>query len=232
MTLGIVKNNKHSFRDFGLTIATKNISTPKKIKIKEEVPFMSGTYDFSMIYGEQTYEERDLVYTFNLITDSKVLLNIKVAEVAEWLLNGGPTELYDDVMVGYHFNAECIDFSFDEKRIDGQITAKFKAYPFKIHSNYEGRDIWDEFNFELDMAQDTGFDVAGSKKVNVVNQGSVKVIPQVICTAPFDVIKNNITYKFVAGTTTDFRFELDKGDNNLELIGNGNIKFNFRREIL
>ena len=74
--LGIIKNNKHSYNDFGLKILSKNISNPKKRKIKETVPFMNGAYDFSLLYGEQTYDERELRYTFSLPKMDKVKLNI------------------------------------------------------------------------------------------------------------------------------------------------------------
>ncbi len=49
---GISFNDKHSYRDFDITILnTRVIETPSKIKIKETVPFMNGSYDFSNLYG-------------------------------------------------------------------------------------------------------------------------------------------------------------------------------------
>ena len=114
MAYGIRKNNKHSFDDFGLTIKSKKIGNPKKNKIKEEVPFMNGSYDFSLLYGEQTYSERQLEYTFNLNERNKIAMNIKKMQVLEWLNDGGKQPLYDDTIPGFYFLAEVEDDDFSE----------------------------------------------------------------------------------------------------------------------
>ena len=47
---GIIKGNKHSFKDFNITIAKRDIGIPKKNKITEKIPFSNVTYDFSLLY--------------------------------------------------------------------------------------------------------------------------------------------------------------------------------------
>ncbi len=39
-------------------------------------------------------------------------------------------------------------------------------------------------------------------------------------------------YKFVAGTTKDYRFKLTKGENHMTITGQGDIEFKFRKEVL
>lgn len=229
---GFMYKNKHSFKDFNLTIKSKNISPPKKIKIKESVPFMQGSYDFSNLYGEQTYEERQLNYVLNLQCNSKLELNTQKIKILDWLMNSFKAVLKDDAIPGYYFNAECEDVEFKESGSYAEITVSFIAYPFKISLYDEGNIPWNDFNFELDYMQDTKFLVIGSKTVELINQSAKKITPTVICTAPFDVIKNGITYKFNIGTTKDWRFNLDKGFNSLILNGDGNIEFIFRKEVL
>ena len=230
--LGITIGDKHSYKDFGLTIVSKNIGTPKKKKIKETVPFMNGTYDFSSIYGEQCYEERELTYKFNLISNSKIQLSMLNTLITNWLMNNFKTELYDDSIPGFYFMAECEEVDFDENRKDGILTVKFNSYPFKISTNYEGSDIWDIFNFELDYVQDTKFNVNRIKNIEIFNNSAIGVYPEVICDSDIYVTKNNIKYKFQKGTTKDFRFKLDKGYNNLTLEGNGAVEFLFKKEVL
>jgi hypothetical protein len=229
---GFMYKNKHSFKDFNLTIKSKNISPPKKIKIKESVPFMQGSYDFSNLYGEQTYEERQLNYVLNLQCRSKVELNTKKIKILDWLMNSFKTVLKDDAILGYYFNAECEDVEFKESGSYAEITVSFIAYPFKISLYDEGNIPWNDFNFELDYMQETKFDVVGSKNIGIINSSSKKITPTVICTAPFDLIKDGIIYKFNTGSTKDWRFNLDKGINNLTVNGNGNIEFLFRKEVL
>lgn len=232
MAYGIRKNNKHSFDDFGLTIKSKKIGNPKKNKIKEEVPFMNGSYDFSLLYGEQTYSERQLEYTFNLNERNKIAMNIKKMQVLEWLNDGGKQPLYDDTIPGFYFLAECESVDFDEYYRDGQITAKFTAYPFKISTLQDGHDIWDDFNFELDMIQDTIFEVNGYKNITLYNNGSTGINPTVICSNDIEVTKGNSIYKFKPGEAKAWAFKLDKGLNTLTIKGTGTIEFKWCKEVL
>lgn len=137
MAYGIRKNNKHSFDDFGLTIKSKKIGNPKKNKIKEEIPFMNGSYDFSLLYGDQTYSERKLEYTFNLNEKNKIEMNVKKIQVLEWLNDGGKQPLYDDTIPGFYFLAEVEDDDFSEDGKNGELTVTFNAYPYKIASRNE-----------------------------------------------------------------------------------------------
>lgn len=232
MVYGIRKNDKHSFLDFGLTIKSKKIGNPKKNKIKEELPFMNGSYDFSLLYGEQTYSERTLEYTFNLNEKNKIEMNIKKIKVLEWLNNGAKQPIFDDTIPGFYFLAEVEDNDFSEEGKNGELTVTFSAYPYKIASLNEGHDIWDEFNFELDYAQDTKFTVECEKSIEIYNLGSSRITPTVKTTSAFDVTKDEITYKFNLGVTTDWRFILEKGLNNMVIRGTGNIEFIFKREVL
>lgn len=232
MALGIIKGNKHSFKDFNLTIAEKSIGNPKKNKIKETVPYMNGSYDFSLLYGEQTYEERELSYTFNVIGHSKISLNILKIRILEWLNEGSQEPLYDDAIPGFYFLAECESVDFDEYYRDGQITAKFTAYPFKISTLQDGHDIWDDFNFELDMIQDTIFEVNGYKNITLYNNGYTGINPTVICSNDIEVTKGNSIYKFKPGEAKAWAFKLDKGLNTLTIKGTGTIEFKWCKEVL
>ncbi|MGL5085308.1 MAG: phage tail domain-containing protein [Clostridium sp.] len=232
MVYGIIKNNKHSYKDFGATIASKSISIPKKIKIKQKVPFMNGEYDFSNIYGDQAYDERLLKYTFNIIGENKIDMNIKLTQILDWLMEGSKGQLYDDAIPGYYFIAECEDTSFDENGKIGTLTANFSAYPFKISNNMEGNDIWDNFNFELDYAIETKFNVNGSLSTDLYNSSIINKTPEVICSSKFEIIKNGITYNFAPGSYKDYRFILNKGNNHMIIKGTGTIEFKFYKEVI
>lgn len=101
--LGIKKDNKHSYNDFGIKILSRSISIPSKRKIKDTVPFMNGSYDFSLLYGEQTYDEREITYTFSLPKKDKVKLNMLKIKIIEWLYDGIQSKLYDDQIPGFYF---------------------------------------------------------------------------------------------------------------------------------
>lgn len=230
--LGITKGYKHSYKDFDVTIKSKDIGNPTKNKIKESVPFMNGSYDFSLIYGQQSYSERELKYVFNVVGTSKESLNFKKIKLQNWLLEGGKQKIYDDTIPGYYFLAECVSTDFSESNNIGELTAVFTAYPFKICANEEGNLLWDKFNFELDILQENKFDVNGTKNIILYNIGSKEAIPTVICSNDMDVIKNGTTYKLKSGQSKDYRFTLDIGQNKLTINGTGTIEFKFNKELI
>lgn len=228
---GIIKDGKHSYRDFGVTLKSREIGVPSKNKIKKSVPYQNGDYDFSLIYGEQTYENRTLTYKFNLIEKDKTRLNLLKMNLIEWLSNGGKQKIYDDCIPGYYFWAECISINFDEKERDGELTAEFEAYPFKICDKFEN-DIWDELNFELDCSQPLSFTVNGTNEIKIFNIGDAAITPEVICSANMQVTLRNKIFLFNKGSTSDWRFEFKKGENKLTVMGEGTIEFKFRKEVL
>lgn len=229
---GITFNNIHSIKTFDLYVNKLDISPPSKIKVYESVPFMNGSYDFSYIYGDNSFGDRTLKYSFELIEDSNINLNIAKIRVENWLLACGQCKLFDDAIPGYYFLAECTDISESDNGEYSLIEATFIAYPFKICSYEEGDIAWDDFNFELDILQETKFDVSGSKNVKIHNVGATSVFPEIICSSTMEVTKDNVNYKFNPGTIKNHVFELNVGENNLTLKGNGSIEFKFRKEVL
>lgn len=238
MRHGITFNGKHSYRDFGVTIAEKNIGYPEKQKIKVQVPFSNIEYDFSEIYGEQTYTHRTLEYTLNVVDLTKPntteSINILETQISNWLLvGGGKRKLYDDSMPGYYYLAEVEGgLDFDELWNHGTLTVQFTAYPFMISELPEGHDIWDEFNFELDVAQVTDFQVNGSLQVILYNVGTPSLTPEIEASSPMQIITDGIIYNVPAGKSKSDEFRLKPGENELTIIGNGTINFLFYKELI
>lgn len=231
---GITFNGKHSYKDFGLLVKERSIGNPSKIKTKERIPYSNQVFDFSKIYGGQEYEERSISYVFNLKDYDKVDLSIKRIEILNWLMQ--PNEklkLVDDYIPGYYFLAEAEQgIDYVEKRFNVDITVNFTAYPFKIAELKEGNDIWDEFNFLLDVAQVTDFVVNGSQQVNLINPGVTIAVPKIVCNTPMEIKKDGITYTIPSGKTESLDFILEPGENRMTIEGNGNISFEFYKELI
>ena len=230
--LGITKDNLHSFKDFGVTIKSKKIGIASKNKITKTIPFMNGSYDFSLLYGNQVYDDRQLEYVFNLHSTDKVRLGIARNQLVDWLSSGQRQPLIDDEFPSYYFNAECTGISESQSGNFAEITATFIADPFMYGANYEGHDIWDIFNFEEDYAQQTSFTITNPTDTTIYNPSAISIAPTVICTSDMKVQMNDTTYSFVAGTTKDYRFKLAKGENHMTITGQGDIEFKFRKEVL
>ena len=231
---GITYNNKHSFNDLGLTILnTRVIETPSKVKITENIPFSNLTYDFSNLYGSNCYSERKLEYEFLIKTHNNMELEFKRMLIDQWLLSSNSkTQLFDDNIPGYYYLAECVSVEFEDLVKTGKLKAIFTAYPFRIGEAYEGNSLWDNFNFELDVLQDTKFTVNGSSNVNIYNPSIIDIEPNIIASSQFEIVLDNKKYTVGYGTSKDYRFKFKPGNNNLILKGNGTIEFRFRKEVL
>lgn len=229
---GFIKGGKHSYNDFNLRIIEREFNPPNKVKIKETVPGMNGAYDFSNIAtnGEETYEERTVKYVLDLRC-SKIAYGSKKFQISNWLSTGLKDVFYDDLIPGYHFLAECEELEFNENPLGAEITVQFVCYPFMISNDHEGSDIWDTFNFDIDVSQDVEFDVTGSKAVNIINVGFITTLT-INVNSNMSVIFNSKTYNLTAGDNKFYDFKLKNGDNNITINGTGHIKFLFNKILL
>lgn len=233
MGYGIRFNNLHSYDDLGLIVLDKKITTPTKTKIKENIPFMNGTYDFSDLYGGNCFSERTLEFTFKLKHNNRIRLEFIKTRIENWLMGTNTqVKLIEDDLPGYYYLAECESTDFEDFIRFGKLNATFRAYPFKICEKEEGNLLWDEFDFELDILQDTKFEINGTKNVTLYNVGAKESIPTIICSNDMDIIKNGTIYKLKAGQSKDYRFTLDIGENKLTINGTGTIEVKFIKELI
>lgn len=233
----ITFNNKNSYTDFGITIESIDIQPPSKKKIKDSVPYMNGNYDFSTIgtAGEITYNEREIKIKFNLVTRDKLSLYLKYSKVLEWLLGTGQQKLIFNFMSGYYFFAEVESApSFEEVlQRAGKLEVTFVCEPFKYGSDLAGELLWDNIDFELpDYIQNTSFTISGSQTVTLYNPSSHSIIPKVVVDTNISCKLNNYTANFTTTKNTDWQFKLLPGANVINITGNGNIDFQFRKEVL
>lgn len=232
---GIEFNGKHSLKNFSVPLAPgKIIGMPSKKKILINVPFANEKYDFSEIYGSQTYSERELVYPLSIVSTSKDRMNFKKTEIINWLMNSnGKQKLYDDTIPGYYFLAEVeTDPSFSENRSDGILTVTFQAYPFMIAHRPEGHDIWDEINFDLDVLQPVNFMVNGLLEVTLLNVGTNDLKPKITSSSSMQVELRQKVFNVRAGESQSRDFILKSGENDLKITGNGSISFEFYKELI
>src|SRR5690625_7680144 len=218
---GVSLNGKHTFDDIGITIAEKDVGYPEKKKIKVAVPFSNVEYDFSEIYGDQTYTERTITFVLNVI-DKHVLndtqrVNTIETSLVNWLMNSnGKQKLYDDSIPIYYYLAEVESgLNFEELWNYGTLTVEFTAYPFMISEHAEGNDLWDPFNFLTDVAQITDFEVNESLDDTLYNVGAQSVSPKIEASSPFDIIKDEDTHNVPSGTRQSDHVRLSNDVNKL-----------------
>ena len=230
---GFTFNNKHN-NDVGVVMHSKLIQPPSKKKIKESVPFMNGSYDFSTVgtNGEQTFSERDITIIIGLPAETKEQLQVLYSTTLEWLQDVGKQQLKFDVIPDYYFMAEVEEASsFDEVMEFGTLTVKFTADPFKMGVDYVGDDVWDTFNFEEDITQSNEFTINGSDTILLYNPRR-PVNPIIYCSTAMIITKDGLTYNLAAGNNKIYGFRLNSLNNTIIVTGTGTIKFIFRKESL
>lgn len=141
-TKGFSINGKHSFADYGLFISRRAIGLPTKNSIRKTVPFMNGYYDFSRINGGDTWGERQISYTFDIVGNTVEETDAECTRILNWLGNIFEADIYDDTMPEHHFHGSFLSATTAESE-DGEkseLTVTFVCYPFKI-SNETGEEV-------------------------------------------------------------------------------------------
>lgn len=131
---GITIKGEHSFTDYGLYISKRQIGLPTKSSIRKTVPFMNGYYDFTRINGGDTWGERSISYTFDILGDTVEQTDIECTRILNWLGNIHEEDIYDDTMPDYHFHGTFSGATPTESE-DGEkveLTVTFVCYPFRI----------------------------------------------------------------------------------------------------
>lgn len=234
--LGFTFDDKHSYNDFGLILEEHNIQPPKKIKVLSNVPGMSSYYDFSTVAsnGEQVFDTRAITAKVLFVQPDTTKLYSLYTRVLEWLMSVGKCKLIFDFLQGYYFLAEVQNApSWEELNETGELTITFVAEPYKYSTELSGELLWDNIDFYLpDYIQDTKFNISKSKTITLYSSGTKPVIPEIITDSSMACTINGYTATFSTDNSVDYDFKLQKGANIINIVGNGDIQFNFRKEVL
>lgn len=231
----IIFDGKNSLTDFGVVVQSASIGLPSKTKNRVQIPNTNIYYDYAALFGD-VYAERTLEYVFlisNVNAMSTAELEHKKFEIANWLMPGTQHELWDSVIFNYHFVGEVQSSpEYTDNDDYGTFKVDFVCYPFRIRDGAEGDDIWDTFDFETDVAQDTSFSVDSTTNVLLINVGVEPVSPEIIVTGSVTVTIGSTSKTLSAGTYTDTDLILAVGENTVTLSGSGTIKFVWYKEVI
>lgn len=106
----------------------------------------------------------------------------------------------------------------------------FTCYPFMIANKFEGDDEWDTFDFETGIAQNVNFKINGSRTINLINDSVIPVTPEITTDAPLTIQTGGNLYQVSAGVSKEI--PLQTGTNRIDVTGQGNISFAWRREVI
>ena len=232
--LGLIIDGIDLFDKWQITVKDRNIGKPNKKKALESVAHSSKVYDFSPLYGEDNFEERPLSYVLNIIGTKKDRMTAQFLEIEfnNFIMSKSQFKLVDEVFPGYYFLAEVrqgTDFSalFNF----GELTVNMDAYAYRIKEAKEGSPYWDDYSI-LDYYQEVKFTVSGTKTIELVNTGSKTVVPIIKASAPMNLKLSSSSVSIAAGITRSEDIVLVKGKNTILVTGNGEIEFEFHKELI
>ncbi len=133
--MGVEINGKHSYTDFSLYLADRKITLPERRAVTATVPFMSGYYDFSALYGEAAYGSRTLSYTFDILEDSPEEAEAAVNALTAWAMTAQESRIYDDCDPDYYFVGSYTSAQYtpdsELPECGGELMLTFTAQPYR-----------------------------------------------------------------------------------------------------
>lgn len=221
-------------RDYKMYLINRSAPTPAKRPIKEPVAFMHGAHDFSRMLGEDIYDNRYITYRFHLHENRYENRKVLQTSLENRLMKHGITDIFDTYSRDYHYKGKVLSVDTeDDHRFNRLIVSiEFECYPFKISDEAEGNDIWDTFNFELDVTQTNKFVVDGTETIDIYNVGVPSVRPKITVTGNITLIKSNQRLELNNQTFESDIFRLTAGSNEITLEGNGTVEFEYYKELI
>lgn len=177
---------------------------------------MSGSWDFSALYGIPAFEDRTISYTVDVDAASVAALTAKKQTLENWLLSCHRGQLIDDAAPAWYYTAECTSVTETDNTIVSQLKIEFSAEPYK----------------KSVQLYSTAYTPSAAADVVASNSGTVPVIPTIVCAAAATVVFGGNSYELAAGTHTDDTFELAVGDNTFNVTSTGAVTISWRAEVI
>lgn len=216
-----------------MELLERSAPTPSEKEVLEPVAFMQGIHDFSMIMGERIFNNRPIAYTFQVLERVGSYRRFDQTQIENRLMSKGISILKDTYSPGYYYLGKCVSVNTEDDHLFGRLIVKieFDCYPFKIKEAVEGSPYWDDYDIS-DYYQESKYTVSGSKTIQFMNTGSTSVIPKIVASAPFTIVKGNQSLAVGDGVSENKLFKLETGMNTLTVTGNGTIEFIFHKEVI
>lgn len=154
--------NGKSTEELGLVLNYFRVKMPSKAKNRVPLPHTNKTLDFSTIYGEQLYSDRDIDAKVTLPGFEYLSHSDKWSfwtQFTNWLMSTTErSPLTYSMMPEYYFMAEVDkEPTFEEFEFSGAMSFTFSCYPFRVSSLPEGHNLVAFTNTKLDVRQQTNF---------------------------------------------------------------------------
>lgn len=230
-----LKFNGHHTSEFGLVETTDDIiGMPTKNKVNLTPIGSNAVIDLSNLYGP-TFSERTLTKTF--LADREMWAPerqyLMWTTVINWLMQtNGKVPLWDDIMDDWHYLAEVQAAPiFKEDYHQATVQVTWQCYPFRIKDSPEFDDVWDTFNFETDVAQETHLDV-DYPSTTLINTGVADVELCITSNSAGVIHINESGYQLVSGDNMGTELVLIPGENTVSIDAGMSVDISWYQEMI
>lgn len=103
--------------------------TPEIREIKEPVPFMDGSYDFTFMYGEPTYDDRTITFDARIYCNNYQERSVILTDIKKWLLGKPISTLTTEFYENLEFQMKCTKIEHTVKSIGLELKITFVGKP-------------------------------------------------------------------------------------------------------
>lgn len=232
-----IAKGRFNSKEHGFYIIEHDAPSAEEVEIIEQIPFMQGQYDFSMLTGERIFSNRVVTVTFwrpNTPYEERKALE---AQVKEELMLQGIDYIEDSwLRSGLRWYGKCKSVKPEDDASTNSLTltVEFDVYPFALRDNISYSDVFDEDFFTDDSVDNwTGYYIHGKRNILLINIGANASSPTIKATSMMKIITDDQTMINVPkGESQDYFFKLKKGINHLTVLGEGHISFFMSSEVM
>lgn len=209
---GITFGNYHSYDDFSLILASKEIGAPTVKTMKIDVAGADGSLDLTDFFGEPKYENVIHKFQFStIVPQSEFAATFSTVKNA---LHGKRMRVILDEDPHFYYVGRLAVSSFTKNKIVGNISieADCEPYKYKLEKTVVSRAV-------------NGTDTI------VLTNSRKRAVPEVLIETESSL---NIVYQvgnvwdLGSGSFTLPELELVEGDNSVTVTGTGNITFTWQ----
>lgn len=236
---GVTFGEKHSYKDWGLTLKTRPVISPPSPKtIYVDIPAADGIIDLTeSLAGEVKYENRKITCEFN-VTDSRKRWSDIYSDILDYLHGKKMNVIFDEDPTYYYIGRWKVnEWKSDKATSTIIIEGTVEPYKLELFSSTDDWE-WDSFNFESGIIQDfKNMVVEGTLNFTVI--GSRKSVIPTITVESSD--GNGMTYNHMGqqsqrvlnlhlndGVTKNPTIVYKDGETWVTITGNGTISVDFR----
>lgn len=225
---GVWFDDKHSYKDYGMYLSSKEVGLPSVKTQKVSVNGMDGVIDLSdTLTGRVSYDNRKRSFTFSVVDKKDRYFDILATVTAH--LHGKRMKIVLDEDDGYYYVGRVSVNKFKSMKSYYTIEVEADAEPFKYEKALASDTwLWDPFDFRTGIAQSTSYVVDGTLDVTIYNTTEV-VCPEFTATERMEIVFDGTTYVMQAGTKKFYDIVFTEGKNEISFNGSGKVDVVFRR---